>query len=198
MKKTERASKPSTRIEVDPEGEPGEMLDMDEIKELIGLVAEKDFAEFELVRGRFKLRLRRGSAGPEPVLVVSQQTPGASPTAEGTTTQTAQAYRQTSPLSTGAESETEAKDEGVATAPEENLHIITSPIVGTFFHAASPTAEPFVNVGDSIVPGKTLCIIEAMKLMNEIQSEVTGVIERVFVENGQPIEYGQPLFGVKL
>ena len=198
MKKTERASKPSTRIEVEPEGEPGEMLDMDEIKELIGLVAEKDFAEFELVRGRFKLRLRRGSAGPEPVLVVSQNIPGTSPVVEGTTTQTVQAYRQTSPLPTGAEPETEVRGEGAATAPEENLHTITSPIVGTFFHAASPTAEPFVNVGDRIVPGKTLCIIEAMKLMNEIQSEVTGVIERVFVENGQPVEYGQPLFGVKL
>jgi acetyl-CoA carboxylase biotin carboxyl carrier protein len=197
MKKTERASKPSTRIEVDPEGETGEMLDMDEIKELVGLVAEKDFSEFELVRGRFKLRLRRGSSGPEPVVVVSQHTPGASPVGEGTTTETVQAYRQTTPLSTGTESETEATAAG-ATAPEENLHIITSPIVGTFYQAAAPTTEPFVNLGDLIAPGKTLCIIEAMKLMNEIQSEVSGVIARVFVENGQPVEYGQPLFGVKL
>jgi len=192
MKKTERASRPSTKIEVDPEGDTAEMLDMVEIKELIELVAEKDFAEFELVRGRFKLRLRRG---PEPELLVSQHTTGASPVSEGGTVESV--LGQTTERSR-AESAAASATDPPSPAAEENLHIITSPIVGTFYEASAPTSDPFVIVGDTIAPGKTLCIIEAMKLMNEIQSEVTGVIARVFVETGQPVEYGQPLFGVKL
>jgi acetyl-CoA carboxylase biotin carboxyl carrier protein len=84
-----------------------------------------------------------------------------------------------------------------AAAPEEPLHFITSPIVGTFFRSPSPTAEPFVNPGDYIKAGATLCIIEAMKLMNEIQSDVHGTIVSVLAENGQPVEYGQRLFGIK-
>src|SRR5581483_6741169 len=86
-----------------------------------------------------------------------------------------------------------------APAPEaENLHIITSPIVGTFYRASSPTAESFVNVGDAISLGQTLCIIEAMKLMNEIQADVSGTVAKILVENGQPVEFGQPLFGIKV
>ncbi len=87
-----------------------------------------------------------------------------------------------------------------ATAPAaatDNLHIVTSPIVGTFYRAASPTAEAFVKVGDLVETGKTLCIIEAMKLMNEIQADASGTVAKIFVENGQPVEYGQPLFGLK-
>ncbi|HYE75013.1 MAG TPA: acetyl-CoA carboxylase biotin carboxyl carrier protein, partial [Blastocatellia bacterium] len=85
-----------------------------------------------------------------------------------------------------------------APVAEENLHIITSPIVGTFYRASSPTANSFVNLGDQVNPGQTLCIIEAMKLMNEIQSDVSGTIAKIFVENGQPVEYGQSLFGLKI
>ena len=75
--------------------------------------------------------------------------------------------------------------------------MITSPIVGTFYRSASPTAEPFVRVGSTVEPSTVVCIIEAMKLMNEIQAEVRGVVEKIFVENGQPVEYGQPLFGIR-
>ena len=75
--------------------------------------------------------------------------------------------------------------------------MITSPIVGTFYRSPSPTAEPFVRVGSTVEPSSVVCIIEAMKLMNEIQAEVGGVVEKIFVENGQPVEYGQPLFGIR-
>jgi acetyl-CoA carboxylase biotin carboxyl carrier protein len=77
------------------------------------------------------------------------------------------------------------------------LHVITSPIVGTFYRASSPNDEPFVKVGSQVEPDSVVCIIEAMKLMNEIQAETTGTIAKIYVENGQPVEYGQPLFGVK-
>jgi acetyl-CoA carboxylase biotin carboxyl carrier protein len=92
--------------------------------------------------------------------------------------------------STGAQTETSPTE-------EESLHIITSPIVGTFYRSASPAAEPFVRLGSHVDPDSVVCIIEAMKLMNEIQSETTGEIAKIYVENGQPVEFGQPLFGVK-
>ena len=86
-----------------------------------------------------------------------------------------------------------------APAPaEEPLHFVTSPIVGTFFRSPSPTAEVFVKLGDTIQEGQTLCIIEAMKLMNEIPSDISGTVVKILVENGQPVEYGQPLFGIKV
>ena len=91
----------------------------------------------------------------------------------------------------------EAAAEAAPSEPTEALHIIKSPIVGTFYSGPNPTAAPFVKAGDVVEAGRVLCIIEAMKLMNEIESEVAGEIVRVFVENGQPVEYGQPLFAVK-
>ena len=84
-----------------------------------------------------------------------------------------------------------------AAAEEESLHIITSPIVGTFYRSPSPTAEPFVRLDSHVSPDTVVCIIEAMKLMNEIQAETSGKVAKIYVENGQPVEYGQPLFGVK-
>ncbi len=157
-------------------------LNLDEIKELIELVSDKQFNEFELERGSFRLRLQKGllrvvaeSAPPAPAIV---ETRFASPTV-------AAAAPTPEPAPAPA-------------APEENLHIVTSPIVGTFYRSSSPTAEPFVKLGDSVEEGKTLCIIEAMKLMNEIQSDASGAVAKIFVENGQPVEYGQPLFGLKL
>ena len=81
-------------------------------------------------------------------------------------------------------------------APEEELHIITSLIVGTFFRSPSPDADPFVKVGSHVEVGTVVCIIEAMKLMNEIESDHVGTVAKIYVENGQPVEYGQPLFGI--
>jgi acetyl-CoA carboxylase biotin carboxyl carrier protein len=82
--------------------------------------------------------------------------------------------------------------------PEEQLHTVTSPIVGTFYRAPSPTSDPYVTVGDRVAPGTILCIIEAMKLMNEIASDVSGEVIQIYPENGQPVEFGQPLFGIKM
>ncbi|GIV55793.1 MAG: acetyl-CoA carboxylase biotin carboxyl carrier protein subunit [Candidatus Kapaibacterium sp.] len=85
-----------------------------------------------------------------------------------------------------------------APAPSAQTHTIVSPIVGTFYRAPAPDAEPFVKVGDHVVPGQTLCIVEAMKLMNEIESDVSGTVVKILVENGQPVEYNQPLFEIAL
>lgn len=150
-----------------------EKLNLDQIKELLEWGLEKQAGEVELELGKFRMRLGRGST-----VVTEALTHSAVPAA--------------------APAITPPPAAAPAAAPEENLHIISSPIVGTFYRAASPTAEAFVNVGDTITLGKTLCIIEAMKLMNEIQSDINGVIAKIFVENGHPIEYGQPLFGIKV
>lgn len=157
------------------------MLSLDEIKELIDLVAEKQFNEFELERGAFRLRLSRGVRFAE--VAATAIAPVAVAGAASAAPESAPAV---------------VPSPSASPAPEESLYMVTSPIVGTFYRAASPTAEPFVKVGDPVDAGKTLCIIEAMKLMNEIQSDVSGTIAKIFVENGQPVEYGQPLFGINV
>ena len=149
-----------------------ENLSLTEIKELIGLISEKEFNEFELELGDFRLRLQKGATivpavSPEPSPVIAAAPPAATVPA--------------TPL-----------------PAEEKLHLVTSPIVGTFYRSPSPTSESFVKLGDSVEVGKTLCIIEAMKLMNEIQSDAAGTVAKIFVENGQPVEYGQPLFGLSI
>jgi acetyl-CoA carboxylase biotin carboxyl carrier protein len=168
MKKTERRPRAAAAAQ----GEAGESMSLDEIKELIELVAAKQFTEFELSRGDFRLRLQRGGA-PRPAVA---------------------------PAGAGVSADAVTEEQGTppTEAPDEALHYITSPIVGTFFRAPSPTAEPFVTIGDEIEAGAKLCIIEAMKLMNEITSEVGGTVAKVFAENGQPVEYGQRLFGIKV
>lgn len=181
MKKTERTPKPPP----EPELEPNELLELSEIKELVELIAAREFTEFELVRGRFKLRLRKGGAS-EPIVLVSPQNSGEATEATPVVVRAPE---------TAAQPPAEPPKPQV---PQDDLHVITSPIVGTFYRSASPTTEPFVKEGDIITPGQTLCIIEAMKLMNEIQSEVSGTVVRVHPENGQPVEYGQPLFDIKL
>ncbi len=165
------------------EGQSGETLSLTEIKELIELVSEKQFNEFELERGDFRLRLQKG--GPRLV----EQPSGA--IAGGTTLPT-----PATQIGQGSAQVVIAPEP--APIIEEKLHLVTSPIVGTFYRSPSPTSEVFVKLGDSVESGKTLCIIEAMKLMNEIQSDGTGTIAKIFVENGQPVEYGQPLFGLKV
>ena len=175
----ERAVESSAKTLV-VESQPGEKLSLVEIKELIELISEKQFNEFELERGDFRLRLQRGiSRGQDPatapVIVASAPVP-APPATVGS-----------APAAPVAE-----------VAQEEQLHVVTSPIVGTFYRSPSPTSESYVKIGDTVEVGKTLCIIEAMKLMNEIQSDATGTIAKIYAENGQPVEYGQPLFGLKV
>jgi acetyl-CoA carboxylase biotin carboxyl carrier protein len=178
---------------------PEPSIHMDELRELIALIRENGFAEFELENEGFRVRVRRETerSGSEPVLagpglpeVSSDETPRAvtvSPraSAKGNTTSSAAV-----PLHPGAMAET-------AASADQDLHIIPSPIVGTFYRSPSPNAESFVKIGTHVEPDTVVCIIEAMKLMNEIQAEASGEIAKIYVENGQPVEYGQPLFGIK-
>ena len=135
-----------------------------------------------------RLRLRRGRAS-VPAEMLPLVTLSATPQA-ATVPIAPPVASVTSPVVAVAEPPAPRADEG--------LHIITSPIVGTFYRTSSPTADPFIKIGDSIESGQTLCIVEAMKLMNEIQSDVSGTVVKILVENAQPVEYGQPLFGIKL
>ena len=160
----------------------GDNPTLDQVKELIELISEKQFTEFELERGSFRMRLGRGSAAKvlveaaQPVVTPAPQVQEVARTAEAP------------PVAPPA----------VVSAEEESLHILTSPIVGTYYQSSSPTTAAFAEIGAAVKSGQTLCIVEAMKLMNEIQSDVSGTVAKIFVENGQPVEYGQPLFGIKI
>ena len=193
MKKTERGPKGTTNTETDaPKVEvtnkrttvnSADELSLSEIKQLIELISEKQFNDFELERGSFRLRLSKGLGQS----IAGQPQFSAPPVAS---------MPVAAPIVAPA-TDSIAAPAPAAASPEEVLHILTSPIVGTFYRSPSPTAGSFVNIGDSVEVGKVVCIIEAMKLMNEIQSDASGTIAKIFVENGQPIEFGQPLFGIK-
>lgn len=164
-------------------------VNMDELRELIQLINENHFSEFELEREGFRVHFRRGaeiteagSGGFKPArdLPVSTALPPADHVVSSTSV----------PLHPGAKAQTEASE-------DQDLYIIPSPIVGTFYRAASPNADAFVKIGSRVEPDTVVCIIEAMKLMNEIQAEITGEVAKIYVENGQPVEYGQPLYGIK-
>jgi acetyl-CoA carboxylase biotin carboxyl carrier protein len=163
-------------------------MNLKELKELIEFLIAKDVAEFELERGDVKVRLRRGApavvqlAAPQPVPVLP---PLPAPVPAATTAP---------PVPSAAPA---PAPEAAEAAEEAGLHLIRSPIVGTFYEAPSPGAPPFVKVGDSVEVGQALCIIEAMKLMNEIESDFAGEIVKRYVSNGQPVEYSQPLFAVR-
>ena len=168
-------------------------VNMDELRELIALLRENGLAEFELEREGFRVRLRRdteasGNSAGSAAIPVAAPAPEKAIAKPATTS--AQPSAASVPSHPGAQAESAASE-------DQDLHIIPSPIVGTFYRAASPTAEPFVKIGSHVGPDTVVCIIEAMKLMNEIQAEASGEIAKIYVENGQPVEYGQPLFGLK-
>ncbi len=179
---------------------PDPSLNMDELRDLVQLIAEHGFTDFELEREGFRVRLRRelapqiitAPAAPIAQPQVSAQPAPAAPPAEASTAQGASSapVATTQPKHPGAEAK-------AAASADEGLYIIPSPIVGTFYRSPSPTADPFVRIGSHVEPDTIVCIIEAMKLMNEIQAETTGEVVKIYVENGQPVEYGQPLFGIK-
>lgn len=160
-------------------------MNQKELKELIEFLIAKDITEFELERGDVKVRIKRGHEvqfAAAPVSVVP------------------------APLASAVHAAPAAPAPAPAAAPpaapapaeaDEGLHMVKSPIVGTFYEAPSPGAPPFVKVGDSVTAGQVLCIVEAMKLMNEIESDVGGEIVKILVNNGQPVEYGMPLFAVR-
>jgi acetyl-CoA carboxylase biotin carboxyl carrier protein len=161
---------------------------MTELRELIAIIEKHGFAEFELQREGFRLHIRRTL---ETVVGASQNSGSPQPAAAAPAAQpVASSTPVTAPQHPGARAETAAAD-------DQDLHIIPSPIVGTFYRAASPNAEPFVKIGSQVEPDSVVCIIEAMKLMNEIQAEKSGEVVKIYVENGQPVEYGQPLFGIR-
>ena len=153
--------------------------DLREVSEILDFMEEHGLEEFEYENSNIRIRLRKrqSNAGipfhpapPAPEIVVSHPAASSAPAPDS-----------------------------ASSAPEpidENLRVIKSPIVGTFYSSATPGADPFVRPGDHVEAGRVLCIIEAMKLMNEIEAEVAGEVMRVFVENGQPVEYGEPLFAI--
>jgi acetyl-CoA carboxylase biotin carboxyl carrier protein len=159
-------------------------MNQKELKELIDFLVERDIAEFELERGDVKVRVKRGAqvhvAHVEPAMAV--------PLAAASVGQPA-AVPQGTPQPAAASP--------AAAVAEEQLHTVKSPIVGTFYEAPAPGAPPFVKPGDMVEAGQVLCIIEAMKLMNEIESDIAGEVVKRLVANNQPVEYGQPLFAIR-
>jgi acetyl-CoA carboxylase biotin carboxyl carrier protein len=149
-------------------------MDLRKLKTLIDLVAESGIAELEVTEGEDKVRIAKFS--PAPVAPTSSTTLMAAPVPGA-------------PAATAAAATAAPEPE-----PEPTGHVVKSPMVGTFYRSPSPGASSFVDLGQAVKPGDTLCIIEAMKLLNEIEAEVGGVVKQILVENGQPVEYGQPLF----
>ncbi len=156
--------------------------DLKDIERLIDLLIERQITEFEMERGGVRVRIKRGdpaganSAAPAATAFSASWPPPPVPAAPAP------------PAPAPAESAAESLD---------GLHLIKSPIVGTFYASPAPNAPPFVKPGDVVEVGQVLCIIEAMKLMNEIESDVGGEVVRIFAENGQPVEYGEPLFAIR-
>jgi len=163
-------------------------MNQKELKELIEFLIEKDIAEFELERGDVKVKIKR-AAEPAPVIV---------PQPSFVTVPTAAPLAIPSAAPDAAPKGPGAPPPAPPAEPEEQLHIVRSPIVGTFYEAPSPGAPPFVKIGDMLEVGQVLCIVEAMKLLNEIECDASGELVKKLVNNGQPIEYGQELFALRL
>ena len=170
-------------------------MNQKEIRELIEFLVEKDIAEFELERGDMKLHIKRGAAPQLAPVVHVAPTVTSVPVAPVPAAPMAVSSPAAEPAASSVSEGTPAQ--APAPAADADLHIVKSPIVGTFYEAPSPGTPPFVKVGDSVLEGQVLCIIEAMKLMNEIEAEVSGVLAKAFVSNGTPVEYGMPLFGIR-
>ena len=156
-----------------------EQKDMQELRELIEFLKANDIAEFDLHRGEQHIRLKFATTAALPVFDPAHLHQVA-------------AAHAAAPQITAA-----AVPTAPAAAAEEVLHEVKSPIVGSFYESGAPGAAPFIKVGDIVEVGQVLCIVEAMKLMNEIESDVSGEVVRVIAKNGQPVEYGQPLFAVR-
>ena len=154
-------------------------MDLRKLKTLIDLVAESDIAELEVTEGESKVRIVKSSANPQGQMMMVPQ----------------QAVQHYAAPAQQAAVPAPAAAPAAAPAPAEQAgHVVKSPMVGTFYRSSAPGAPAFVEVGQSIKQGDTLCIIEAMKLLNEIDADVAGTVTKILVENGQPVEFGQPLF----
>jgi acetyl-CoA carboxylase biotin carboxyl carrier protein len=172
--KPKKPSKSSAAAFADPE--------IQHIEQLLRFMTEHNLEEFEYAHGDLRIRLKKPSVAgpavrplaPPEIIVAGGNSLGAAP-----------------PVSPAPPPAVEGG------RSSEELHLIKSPIVGTYYESPSPGAEPFVKIGAYVETGQVLCIVEAMKLMNEIESDISGEVLRIFVENGQPVEYGQPLFGIR-
>jgi acetyl-CoA carboxylase biotin carboxyl carrier protein len=176
-RKADAAGKTEPEISTDDLGIP-----LDQVRTLIDLLEERGLEEFELERAGLRIRIKRRGAAPAPPPVF-------------------ESYVTPSPNSVGGATPAPRSGEGaeaaVGEAGLEEAHLVKSPIVGTFYAASRPDAPPFVRLGDYVEVGQVLCIIEAMKLMNEIEADAAGEIVRIYVENGQPVEYGELLFAIR-
>jgi len=168
-------------------------INMNELRELIGLITENGLTQFELEREGFRVKVGRGAfldpsvpSSPVPLAAGEKQIASGLPAHSSAV----QSVPTTAPSHPGAHAEEAASE-------DQDLQIVTSPIVGTFYRSPSPNADSFVRIGSQVEPATVVCIIEAMKLMNEIQAETSGEVVKIYVENGQAVEYGQPLFGIK-
>jgi acetyl-CoA carboxylase biotin carboxyl carrier protein len=158
--------------------------EIERIEQLLRFMSDHNLEEFEYSRGDLRIRIKKPGAN---VVVAAAPRPAAEiivPSA------LAAPERSSAPKAGGESAAADVRG-------GEDLHVVTSPIVGTFYGSPSPGAEAFVKVGSHVDKGQTLCIVEAMKLMNEIESEISGEVLRIFVDNGAPVEYGQPLFGIR-
>ena len=179
MTRKKTSKKASNRAASDSFATP----ELKQIEQLLQFMTEHNLEEFEYSRGDLRIRLRKPSSG----VVVRQSRSGYAP----------EIIVEGGGETASAGSSSQSSSGGGDGRSSEDLHLIKSPIVGTFYGAPSPGAEAFVKVGSQVETGQTLCIVEAMKLMNEIESDASGEVIRVYVENGQPVEYGQPLFGIR-
>ncbi len=163
-------------------------MDLQYLRRLVKIFDDSSVSDLRLEEEGMKIRLLKDSAvaaaTQQPIV---QMQPVAAPTAADSTT----------PAAAPADNSTAQAAPAEPPAAESDIHIVASPIVGTFYRAPAPDADPFAQVGTRVAVGETLCIVEAMKLMNEIESDMDGVIVKVLVENAQPVEYGQPLFHIK-
>ena len=175
--KAEESDKPGSKTKRGKKDINDPSFNMDEIRELADLVDEYGLTDFEFENENIRVRLSKMTAAP----VMQSQPMQMQPAAAATAAPAANASTEPAP----------------AASVDEDLFKITSPIVGTFYRSPGPDKDPYVKEGSVVSPDSVVCIVEAMKLMNEIQAETSGEVVKVYVENGQPVEYGQPLFGIR-
>ena len=161
-------------------------MDLRKLKKLIDLVQESGIAELEITEGEEKVKIVKGGEA-----TVTPLVPAAIVAAPAAATVATAAAAGAPPVAAAAAAAPAAA--APAEAPAPSGHVLKAPMVGTFYRSASPDAKPFIEVGQNVKAGETVCIIEAMKLMNEIEADATGMVKAILVENGQPVEYGQPL-----
>jgi len=166
-------------------------IDLGQLERLLSFMSEHGLEEFEYAHGDLRIRLKKAVAAPN--LSLGRALPPASELSAPAT-----AARAEAPRTEAAAVAANFAVQPPPAAPADDLHVIKSPIVGTFYAAPNPESAPFVKVGDAVQSGQTVCIIEAMKLMNEIEADVSGEVARIMVENGPPVEYGEPLFALRV